>query len=164
MNSSLGLPLVLQLFGVLVVIAEIVIPSGGLLSIVALGLFGYSIFLVFEEVSAATGLIFLVADIFLIPIMVIVGLRLLARSPATLRKKLSREDGVVSQDPELDMYLGREGTASSDLRPAGMALIDGKRVDVVSQGDYIAQGAPIVVTAVTGNQIIVKAKEDPQGG
>ena len=164
MNSSLGLPLVLQLFGVLVVIAEIVIPSGGLLSVLALGLFGYSIFLVFQEASTSTGMIFLVADIFLIPVLVLVGLKLLARSPATLRKKLSKEEGVVSQAPEMEGYLGQEGEAVSDLRPAGVALIGGKRVDVVSQGAYVAKGEPVVVTAVTGNQIIVKAKENPQGG
>ena len=85
---------------------------------------------------------------------------MLARSPATLRKTLSRQEGVSSQSPELVRYIDMQGTAVTILRPAGMALIDGKRVDVVTRGEYIEKDAAIIVTAVTGNQIIVRKKGD----
>ncbi len=41
-----------------------------------------------------------------------------------------------------------------------MAIIDGKRVDVVTRGEYIEKDSEITVTAVTGNQIIVCEKDD----
>jgi membrane-bound ClpP family serine protease len=44
------------------------------------------------------------------------------------------------------------------LHPSGIALIGGKRVDVVSGGEYIGKLTPITVTTVTGNQIVVKKK------
>lgn len=162
--AGLGLPLLLQLAGVAVVIAEIILPSGGLLSLLALAIFGYSLYLVFANVSSSIGLLFLAADFVIVPVLVIVGIKLLARSPATLRAKLSRQEGVLSQAPGLEAYLGREGSALSDLRPAGIALIDGRRIDVVSRGDYIQQGTPIVVTGVTGNQVIVRKKDNVGGG
>jgi membrane-bound ClpP family serine protease len=80
---------------------------------------------------------------------------MLARSPAALKKSLSSADGVTSQAADLEGYLGKEGVAVTNLRPSGIALIDGRRLDVVSRGEYIEKNAPIIVSAVTGNQIIV---------
>jgi len=162
MNDSLFLPIILQLAGVVVIIAEIIIPSGGILSIAALGVFGYSLFIVFNEISMTIGFAFVAADLILIPVLVIVGLKLLARSPATLRKTLSRKEGVSSQSSELESYVGTQGNAVTDLRPAGIAVINGKRVDVVTRGEYLEKDSAIIVTAVTGNQIIVRKKDEPE--
>ena len=161
MNDSLLFPILLQLVGVVVIIAEIILPSGGILSIVALGVFGYSLFIVFTEFSMTIGFSFVAADLILIPVLVIVGLKLLARSPVTLRKTLSRKEGVSSQSSELESYVGTQGNAVTDLRPAGIAVINGKRVDVVTRGEYLEKDSAIIVTAVTGNQIIVRKKDEP---
>ncbi len=161
MKDSLLLPIILQLVGVVVVIAEIILPSGGILSIIALGVFGYSLFIVFNEISMVIGFCFVAADLILIPVLVILGLKLLARSPVTLRKTLAREEGVSSQSSELESYVGIQGNAVTDLRPAGIAVINDKRVDVVTCGEYIEKDSAIMVTAVTGNQIIVRKKDEP---
>jgi membrane-bound serine protease (ClpP class) len=161
MNDSLLFPIILQLVGVVVIIAEIILPSGGILSIVALGVFGYSLFIVFNEISMTIGFSFVAADLILIPVLVIVGLKLLARSPVTLRKTLSRKEGVSSQSSELESYVGTQGNAVTDLRPAGIAVINGKRVDVVTRGEYLEKDSAIIVTTVTGNQIIVRKKDEP---
>ena len=160
MNKDLILPIILQLVGVVVIISEIIIPSGGILSIVAVAVLGYSLFVVFNDISTNAGLAFVIADVMLIPVLVIVGLKLLAKSPVTLRQTLSREEGVSSQPSELDSYVHMEGTAVTDLRPAGTAMINDKRVDVVTRGEYLEKGSTIFVTAVTGNQIIVRKKDD----
>jgi membrane-bound serine protease (ClpP class) len=154
--KSLIVPFILQFIGIIVVIVEVIIPTGGILAIAAIGLLGYSLYLVFTAVSSAAGIGFVVADLIVIPVALTVGFKLLAHSPATLRKNLSKEDGVQAQSPELTRYVGMEGVAVSDLRPSGTALIDGKRLDVVSRGEYLEKSTKIVVTAVTGNQIIVK--------
>ena len=59
--------------------------------------------------------------------------------------------------PESDLqWLGRRGRTSSPLRPAGIADIEGVRVDVVSEGDLIEPGTPVEVTRVDGNRIVVR--------
>ena len=59
--------------------------------------------------------------------------------------------------PETDAkWVGKHGTAASPLRPAGIADLEGERVDVVSQGEYIEAGAAIVVVRVDGNRIVVR--------
>jgi membrane-bound serine protease (ClpP class) len=52
----------------------------------------------------------------------------------------------------------------SPLRPAGIADIDGKRVDVVSQGEWIDAGAPIDIMRVDGNRIVVRLAHDERRG
>jgi membrane-bound ClpP family serine protease len=158
MSKTLLLPVVLQVLGTAVVISEFFIPSGGFLSIAAVGLFGYSLYLVFAHVSTGAGYIFVAADAVLIPIIVLIGIRMIAKGPASLHATLSQADGVTAQPEDYKAYEGKEGTTVTALHPAGIALIDGKRVDVVSSGEYIGKLVPVSVIAVTGNQIVVKKK------
>ena len=162
--DSLLLPILLQLAGIVVIIAEFILPSGGLLSVLAAAVIGYSLYMVFAEFAFTAGMIFVTADLILLPLLVILGLRLLAASPFALRRQLSSREGVTSQSPEMAEMAGSQGIALSDLRPAGVARIGGQRVDVVSRGDYIPKDSAVVVCDVTGNQIIVKLLSQQQKG
>jgi len=64
----------------------------------------------------------------------------------------SGELGVAK--PEL---LNGTGTALTQLRPSGIADINGQRVDVVTEGDLIERGAQLKVVAVEGARIVVRA-------
>jgi membrane-bound ClpP family serine protease len=156
MSAKFFFAIGLQLLGVIVIIAEFLIPSAGLLTILSVGLLAYSLFLIFTVVSANAGFMVLAADLITLPILVVVGLKMIGRS---LHKTLSQEDGVSSQSLQMEQYVGHEGVAVSALRPAGIALIDGKRIDVVGKGEFINKNSAVIVVAVTGNQVIVKKKE-----
>lgn len=159
MISKLLLPVILQLVGVAVIIAEFIVPTAGVLAFLALGIFGFSLVWVFMHASPAVGMGFVVFDLLLVPVLVIVGSKMLAASRATLREELGSKDGTVSQPPEWSEAADKEGTTVTMLRPAGSAIIEGKKYDVVSRGEYIEKGAPIQVVAVEGNRIVVKRKE-----
>jgi membrane-bound serine protease (ClpP class) len=154
------IPLILQLLGVVVIIAEVIIPSAGMLAIVAALLLIYSLFLVFTSISMAAGYLMVAADIFIIPAAIFFGIKLLAISPATLNKNLSSKDGVTAQSPEMSDLVGQKGHALSDLRPSGTAAIGGKRLDVVTRGEYLEKTSNLIVLSVTGNQIIVGKQAD----
>jgi membrane-bound serine protease (ClpP class) len=160
MMSSLVLPIILQLIGVFVLIAEIIIPSGGILGIITVSLMGYSLYLVFTTISTFAGMVFVIADIIMFPIVLFAGIKLLAKSPATLKTSLSKTNGFSSQSEELIEFIGLTGTVVTDLRPAGTAKINNRRVDVVSRGEYLDKGTEIVVLAVEGNRVVVKQKEE----
>ena len=147
MMSALIIPVILQLAGVVVIIAEIIIPSGGILAIIAAGLFGYSLYTVFTGISTFAGMVFVIADAIMLPVILIAGIKLLVRSPVTLKTRLSKTNGYSSQSEELDALVGASGVAVTTLRPAGTALINNHRVDVVSRGDFIEKGTPVTVVA-----------------
>jgi membrane-bound serine protease (ClpP class) len=95
-------------------------------------------------------------------------LRVLPRLPFGRRLVLEAEMGAeqgYTSPPESDRrQFGRTGTALSPLRPAGVADIDGVRVDVVSEGDFIEAGAAIEVTRVEGNRVVVRKRPAARNG
>lgn len=52
--------------------------------------------------------------------------------------------------------IGKTGFASSYLRPAGVATIDGRRIDVLTEGDFVQAGTAVTVTRVEGARIFVR--------
>lgn len=157
MISRIIIPIVLQLAAIGVIIAEFILPSFGILTVIALSLVAYSLFLAFTTLPNPVGIIFVVADVILVPVLVLVGLKLFEYSPANLRKTLGSEasDGSSNQD-DFQRLLQKNGTVITDLRPSGTILIEGKKYDAISSGDYIGKGATIVVVEVIGNKITVK--------
>jgi membrane-bound serine protease (ClpP class) len=64
---------------------------------------------------------------------------------------------ATSPDPKDSSELvGLEGIARSDLRPGGTAMIGDRRMDVVTYGNYISQGASIRIVETHGNRIVVE--------
>lgn len=63
-------------------------------------------------------------------------------------------DYVASRD--YSALLGKTGVAASFLRPAGVATIEGRRIDVLTQGDFLAAGTPVKVIRVEGARIFVE--------
>jgi membrane-bound serine protease (ClpP class) len=51
--------------------------------------------------------------------------------------------------------MGVEGEVLAPLRPAGVASLGGRRVDVVSRGEMIESGARVRVIELEGNRVVV---------
>ncbi len=70
------------------------------------------------------------------------------------------EKGFVSY-PTAKELIGKIGVALTDLRPAGTAEFDDKRIDVVTDSEYINRGTRIKVLRVEGIKVVVRGiKED----
>jgi hypothetical protein len=86
--------------------------------------------------------------------------RVLPRLPfgrrLVLETGMQADLGYVSTPDRDRDWLGRTGTVLAPLRPAGIAEIDGARIDVVSEGGFIEAGTPITVIRVDGNRIVVR--------
>lgn len=63
--------------------------------------------------------------------------------------------GDAAVQARLRDFVGKTGVATSTLRPAGKAKIDGRLVDVVTQGDFLEKDVGIRVLRVEGNRIVV---------
>ena len=63
-------------------------------------------------------------------------------------------DGLVA-------LVGQSGVVVSPLRPTGAADIAGRRVDVVTDGDFVVAGSKVRVVSVEGSRVVVAL--DSQG-
>jgi len=79
----------------------------------------------------------------------------LARSGIFLLSRTDRQAGWESA-PQRAELVGREGTAITDLRPSGTALIGEERVDVVSESEWIQAGTPVRVVSAEGYRHVVR--------
>ncbi len=94
-------------------------------------------------------------------------MRVLGRAPLARRLVLETDldaaEGWASAPAADHRLLGRVGVAHTALRPAGIADLEGERVDVVSDGELIEPGTAIVVTRVDGNRVVVRQHHPTTG-
>ena len=150
----------------LLVVEVFVIPGfgiagiGGILLIIAslfLALVGGDPFLDFEDISMA--IIQLSVSLLLALILIFLLARFLPKSSIFKKFILSVEEktseGFTSREITSEL-LGAKGIALTTLRPAGTAEINGKRVDVVTDSEYIENGKNIEVIKVEGMKVLVR--------
>ena len=70
--------------------------------------------------------------------------------------KMQQPSGKGVESKDLIPLIGKAGETKSDLRPAGIAMVDDQRIDVVSDGGFIEKGEAIKVIAVDGPRVVVK--------
>lgn len=163
MSGTLAAALFLLVLGLLLVIAEVLFPSFGLLSVIATLCFIGSVWLAFRT-SVTVGFIFVMVCLVGVPLLVYVGFKyILPRSfvgRQIIRSEVVSDDGEASAtDRDLRRLLGAEGVARSYLRPAGVAEIAGERIDVVTEGQMVPRGTRVRVIEVEGNRVVVRPVE-----
>lgn len=72
-----------------------------------------------------------------------------------LNDSISTEEGYVASESRVEL-VGKKLKAYTDLRPAGVAILDNEKLDVVTDGDFIEKGNEIVIVRVEGMRIVVK--------
>lgn len=153
----MGLAILFFVLGLILVILEVFFPSFGVLTLAAAASMIGSIVMAFG-VSTATGIVFLVTAVVVIPLVLRAAFRQLPHTRIGKHFVLSRpapniDTGVQQQRPPL---VDRIGTTVSELRPAGVVEIDGERIDVVTEGEYVEPGCGVRVVSEEGNRVVVE--------
>ena len=72
-----------------------------------------------------------------------------------LNDSISTENGYVASESRVEL-VGKKLKAYTDLRPAGVAILDNEKLDVVTDGDFIEKGNEVEIVRVEGMRIVVK--------
>jgi membrane-bound serine protease (ClpP class) len=72
-----------------------------------------------------------------------------------LSESTNRTSGYISQESKDDL-LGEEGIAITALRPSGTVLVLDRRVDVVSDGEFVEKGARVKVVDTSSSRVMVQ--------
>ena len=83
----------------------------------------------------------------------------LIRSGVLLRSSTAAEAGYTSATLRSEL-VGKQGTAITDLRPSGVALVGEERVDVVAESGWVEEGSAIVVVSSEGYRHVVRGLEE----
>ncbi len=156
--------LLIFLLGFICLLLEMfVIPGFGVAGIAGVALLILSVFM--TSVSVNQALISLTVALVVALAAIIILVKVLGKKGRLFRKlvlvsKQSNDDGYTSASTNLHDLLHKSGIALSMLRPAGAAEIEGKRVDVVTEGDYIPAGTSIRVIKVESTRVVVAAERE----
>lgn len=81
-----------------------------------------------------------------------------------LTDSLRRGDGEEATETETRARLvGLSGQAITPLRPGGVAEIDGQRVEVATEGAFVASGSRVRVIAINRRQVLVRLETTGAG-
>jgi membrane-bound serine protease (ClpP class) len=161
---------VLIIAGLMLLVAEMFLPSSGVLLVISLTMVGFGVAMTFLYAEdPATGVITLICVFIALPMIAGLMLHYWPKTRMGKRFFLSGpdEDATVASMPvhlELEQLRGRFGRAVSALRPAGVAEFDGKRVDTITEGMMIEPGQWLRCIDVKAGKVIVRAVEKPDLG
>jgi membrane-bound serine protease (ClpP class) len=151
--------------GVVLLLAELFLPSG-ILAVLALAALVAGLALSFSS-STSAGIATLLTLVVVVLMVVSVGRYFLPRSGVGRRLFLRRptdENETLAGLPgnqELERLRGRYGQTLSWLRPSGVTLFDGQRVDTMSEGDLIEPGQWVRCIDVKAGKVIVRVVDKP---
>ncbi|MBI2923693.1 MAG: hypothetical protein HYY18_21765 [Planctomycetes bacterium] len=141
--------LTLYVVSMLLVLSEAFVP-GFVVGILGISGLTTSIIWAWQTQGPFTALAMTAVAVIVVPISIVYGLRRFSLQ--------ARVDGAPSLFP-YEEFMGLEGTALTPLRPTGVALLKGRRTDVLTRGEPVEKGAAIRVLSVEGNRLIVGPAE-----
>ncbi|HHU62716.1 MAG TPA: nodulation protein NfeD [Clostridiales bacterium] len=156
-NADWG-TVILFIAGVILLIIEATIPGFGVVGIG--GIICIVISIILASPSPAAGLITILVSFGLTAVILPIIFKYAPKSKLFERIVLTvqqrKEAGYISSYDKSTDLIGKTGIALTNLRPAGIALLDGKRIDVVSNGGFITMNTKIKVIKIEGIRIVVE--------
>jgi len=145
-----------MLLGCGMVVLEVFIPSGGLLSFFSAITIVASIVMAFRR-DATTGMSFVVLTLIAVPATLGLAFKYWPSTPMgrAFLGELKTTAELTPVDPRREL-VGKVGIAKSKMLPSGSVQIDGKYVDAISQGMAIDIGQAVVVAEVRANRVVVR--------
>lgn len=150
---------------VALIVLELFIPSGGILSFLAAVAVLAAVVVGFTD-GPRTGLIMLVVALVVVPVVLASAVRWWPHTPIGQLILISPPEDPDDVLPETEAYrglkslVGRVGRSKSKMLPSGAVVIDDRSYDAVSEGMAIDAGVAVKVVAIKTNRIVVRPTDE----
>jgi len=145
------------------IIAEVFLPSGGLISICALACLIGGVAIFFWH-STTAGWVGLVVAVVMIPSVIVTAYKVLPKTrfgKSVILSPLERQKGdAIADTDKLKEMVGEVGVVTTPLRPVGICNFSGQRVECVAEGSFVDKGKKIKVIHIEGTQLTVRVIEE----
>jgi membrane-bound serine protease (ClpP class) len=149
--------LIMFVIGLILLIAEFFIPGGivgiigGAFIIMSLLFAGASVTHMLLSIIIAIA----IAVVGMVVLMKFFGKKLQVFNKLVLKDATTSEEGYVSNENRVEL-ISKIGITLTPLRPAGVVEVDGERLDVVSEGNFIDTQKSVRIVKVEGSRIVVR--------
>ena len=163
MGWWLAFAVLLYVLFVVLLVAEVFVPSGGLISVCAVGCLIAGTYIFFKH-STTTGVAGVILAIIMIPSVLRYAYRAFPHTrlgkSVTLAPPERQQGDAVPDTPELKELLGTVGVVLTPLRPVGMCDFAGRRVECVAESGHVEKGKEVEVIEVESTQLTVRLTEE----
>lgn len=147
--------------GIVAIFIEVFVPAAGIIGVAGGGSIIAAVVLAYTNHSGLQATLVLATAVVATPAALILGFKVFPRTfmgrQLILRDEQNTETGFTSYDESrYENLVGAEGESLTTLRPSGTARIDGKRLSVVTSGEYIDKNSRVRVISVEGSRIVVR--------
>lgn len=149
-------PIVLQVLAFVVAMAEVIVPSFGVLTFLCAALVAYSWYFILTRLGHSAAIGFGIADIIMIPIGIKLALHFLKNSPLSHQSNLGTGSGLEAMDASLQHHVGETALVDAPLRPTGKIRIGEEVYEAQTTGDFVDRGTPVKVVSVIGSRFQVE--------
>jgi membrane-bound ClpP family serine protease len=156
-------PSVFLALGLLLLVLEVFIPSGGMIGLCSIACLALCLWYAFA-VSLGLGLTFMIVDLVALPLTAALSLSLWSKTPLGrkifLKPPTPEEISVSHSDHHLEELVGQVGRSLSTLRPSGHVEIAGRRIDALAEEGFITEGARVLAVRIRSGQLVVRGLLD----
>ena len=152
------IPIAMIILGVLLIVAEVyLIPGFNVIGILGALIMLAAVVMAFMQAGAVGGVIAMISASALTGGSLYWMWKSGAWDRFVLSSNLKTDERTLAREGEQRArYLGKKGVAVTPLRPTGIAEIDGERIEVVTEGDFISPGSQIKVVAMDRRKYFVR--------
>lgn len=153
--------IILLILGIILIVVEFFV-AGGIIGLLGVGSIIGSLFMAgydFTHMSMSVAIAFVVAIVAAVILFKSIGMERGLFRHIVLRDRTTTELGYVSSVNREEL-IGAEGVTVTPLRPAGTAVFDDERLDIVSEGSFIELDKRVKIVKVEGMRIVVQELKD----
>lgn len=155
--------ILLLVAALLLVICEVILPTGGALGFLAVCAIIAAVFLAFQSQGVLGATLTLAAGLVLTLLVLGFGLYLYPNTPLgrmMIPQPPENPDELRPDQPRLKSLVGQRGRTRGPMRPSGPVRIDKQTFDAVAEGVAIEADAPVRVVAVRMNRLVVRPEAE----
>ena len=163
MNWWLVFAVFLYFASALLIVAEVFVPSGGIISICSLACLVGGV-AIFFNYSTKAGWVGAVIAVVMIPVVLVIAYKIFPKTKfgktVTLTPPQREHGDAIPDSEQLQKLLGAEGVVLTPLRPVGMCDFAGRKVECVAEGGYVNKEKKIKVIDVEHRRVTVRVIEE----
>lgn len=159
---DITLLILLYAVGLVMLLAEIFIPSHGVLTVAGLGFLFAAVAKTFSYAGREAGIVAIFACLVFLPVFAYLSVKYWPHTP--IGRRIAPPNPVLDEeDPstpaiKLGKLVGETGRAVSPLRPSGICVFNGRRITCVAEHGIIEADCEVEAIGIRNGNLAVRAK------
>ncbi len=159
----LTIALILFAVGVILLAAEILLPTGGIFVVASLLFFALGVGIIFARGTALEAVVAMGGLAVGLPVVGLIAVSAWRRLSIGSILPEHDDDGPSATvgSVDLESLANHTGKTVSPMRPSGTVEFDGRRIDAMTEGGMLEAGVWVRCVTVKGGKVIVRQIESP---